>query len=288
MKFQRVNKFLIGLVAIGLITVFGCKQSTNVAGTVVTDVFISVELDREVAYTLYYPPKYSTSDSLYILYLLHGHGGNHEDWFQKEEGNIAPILDSLISNEVMPPMIAISIDAGNSWYVDSKEPMETFYVKEFIPAIEKKLGIVEKPYRLIVGNSAGGYGSLRLSFKYPDLFEEVILLSPAAYEPLPPDISSSRKTEAFALNGVFSDSIWNSYSYTHLVEDFLASNKRPNFHISVGDDDNYNIVPVVTSVQQLMLQHNVENELRITDGGHDWTCWRRNFAVSISSIFENR
>ena len=288
MKFLKLNKLLFSLVAAGLIAASGCKQSETHISKVLTDVFPSTELDREVAYTLYQPPGYSSSDSLHVLYLLHGHGGNHEDWFQEEEGNIASLLDSLINNDIMPPMIAISIDTGNSWYVDSKERMETFYVKEFIPAIEKKLGIAEAPQRIIAGNSAGGYGTLRFSFKYPNLFDEVILLSPAAYEPLPPDVSSSRKTEAFAMNGLFNDSIWNSYSYTHLVERFIASKKRPNFHISVGDDDNYNIVPVVTSLQQLMLQHNVENELRITDGGHDWTCWRRNFAASISSIFENR
>ncbi|MEM7187289.1 MAG: alpha/beta hydrolase-fold protein, partial [Bacteroidota bacterium] len=238
-------------------------------------------------YNLYTPASDQKVDTTLMLYLLHGHGGDREDWFQKEEGNAASLLDSLIGHGVIPPMRAVSLSAGNSWYVDRELPMETFYISEFIPAIERQLGIDMEPARIIAGNSAGGYGALRFSMKYPDLFDEVILLSPASYEPLPPDLSSSRKVAAFAKEGVFNDSVWNSYSYTHLIDPFITSNEQPNYHLSVGDDDAYNIVPVVASLQQLFLEYEVENELRITNGGHDWKCWQTNFTNALQTIFKN-
>jgi enterochelin esterase-like enzyme len=246
-------------------------------------------LKRDVCYNVYIPsneiPEESTQN---VLYLLHGHGGDHMDWFELEEGNVAFILDSLINNRLIPPLIAVSANAGNSWYVNSVENMQSFYLNEFVPHIESSLG--GEGYslrRYIAGNSAGGYGALQYALKQPGNFEKVILLSPAAYDPLPPAISSSRKVEAFAMNGEFNDSIWESYSYKKLLDGFNLSKVKPKFHLSVGDDDPYNIVPVVAALQQMFLEINVQNELRITDGGHDWECWRMNFSQALIDIFQN-
>jgi len=250
--------------------------------------YASKQLNRDVAYNIYYPLGHEISDSFPIIYLLHGHGGDRDDWFQKDEGNIQGILDSLISKRKIPPVIAVSLSAGNSWYVDGEEKMETFFLSEFVPFMTTRYQLKPSAMRIIAGNSAGGYGALRFSLQQPELFDEVILLSPASYEPLPPAISSSRKVAAFASEGVFNDSIWNSYSYKHLMPAFIDQSERPKFYLSVGDDDAYNIVPVVTELQQLFLNNNIKNELRITDGGHDWQCWRTNFSNSLVSIFENK
>ncbi|NND62326.1 MAG: esterase family protein, partial [Flavobacteriaceae bacterium] len=112
-------------------------------------------------------------------------------------------------------------------------------------------------------------------------------LSPAAYNPLPPAISSSRKIDVFAEEGVFNDSIWKSYSYLHLLPNFLEKEDHPEFYISVGDDDAYNIVPVVSELQQLLYEAGIKNELRITNGGHDWDCWQSNFTQALVEIFKS-
>jgi S-formylglutathione hydrolase FrmB len=178
----------------------------------------------------------------------------------------------------------VSANAGNSWYVDSVESMESFYLDEFIKHVEASLDFNGDFKRYIAGNSAGGYGTLRFTLLQPGSFESAILLSPAAYEPLPPVVSSSRKVEAFANDGKFNDSIWQSYSYTHRIDSFLQKKEKPKFYLSVGDDDNYNIVPVVTKLQQLFLKNNVPNELRVMDGGHDWTFWKKSFVNFLTEI----
>ncbi|KAA3618513.1 MAG: hypothetical protein DWP94_14320 [Flavobacterium sp.] len=247
----------------------------------------SVILNREIAYNMYLPATFSQDQTqLDIIYLLHGHGGDHNDWFEAEEGNVAYLLGSLIAEGAIPPMAAVSINAGNSWYVNSREKMERFYLDEFVPHFEESVGYNnEKGNRSIAGNSAGGYGALRFSLQHPELFKSVILLSPAAYEPVPPAISSSRKVETFTFNGKFNDSVWQSYSYTKRIDNLLQAELQPQFYLSVGDDDNYNIVPVVTSLQQLFLENNVACELRVTNGGHDWQTWRKSFSNALTEFY---
>ncbi|NND63980.1 MAG: hypothetical protein HKN48_12390, partial [Flavobacteriaceae bacterium] len=214
---MQIKFFVFGLAVSLSVLIMSCRgNESDRSGTIVESSIDSEILERKVQYIQYNPfMRDSMSKPSPILYLLHGHGGDHLDWFQETEGNVASILDSLIEAKLIPPVVAVSIDAGNSWYVDRHDKMETFYISEFIPEIERQIGGTLSR-RILAGNSAGGYGSLRFVMKFPDLFDEVILLSPAAYNPLPPAISSSRKIDVFAEEGVFNDSIWKSYSYLHL------------------------------------------------------------------------
>ncbi len=277
-----------GISLLSILLYVSCNQPVKTFNGQVEEISMYSEvLKREVAYNIYNAvSKDSLVSPKHVLYLLHGHGGDHQDWFQETEGHVVRLLDSLIASKLIPPVIAISADAGNSWYVDRHDKMETFYITEFIPYIEEQLELPSQYERVIAGNSAGGYGTLRFSLLFPEMFNDVILLSPAAYNPSPPAISSSRKIDVFAENGTFNDSIWQSYSYLHLVPEFVKSNDLPKFYISVGDDDAYNIVPVVTEIQQTLLEKGIENELRITNGGHDWTCWQQNFSDALTQIFQ--
>ncbi|PQB04062.1 alpha/beta hydrolase [Aureitalea marina] len=280
--------FLSRTIAILLFTTLflGCQDTAFESGQVSVHQINSELLQRSVEYSLYTPTNSTQSLPEQIIYLLHGHGGDHRDWFQDEEGAVAAILDSLIDNNIIPPVLAVSANMGNSWYVNRPAPAQDFYLQEFIQHIESTYLQSEPKQRLLAGNSAGGYGGLRFSLIRPELFENTILLSPASYTPLPPDISSSRKVEAFAVNGKFNDSIWDSFSYLHLLKRLKPGDQLPGFYISTGDDDVYNIVPAVTRIQQEFLSLGITNELRITNGGHDWDCWKSNFAEALSLIYQ--
>ena len=266
-------------------SIVSCKPTTPI-GSVESKSISSSILQREVAFQVYLPKDEGHMTQKFpVIYFLHGHGGDEKDWFEANEGNIQVFLDSLINNKKIPPVIAVTLNAGNSWYVDRPEPMETFYLEEFIRFIESTYPINSNLGRIAAGDSAGGYGALRFSLLKPGLFDAVILLSPASYEPLPPAISSSRKVAAFTKDGEFNDSIWNAFSYTHRWQNLVNAPKKPKYYLSVGDDDVFNIVPVVTTLQQQMLQDRIPNELRITNGGHDWTCWQLNFTEALDDFF---
>lgn len=254
-------------------------------GKVLQNTIDSKTLGTEVNYQVYLPESYEVTLTPFpIIYLLHGHGGSERDWFEAKWGNMSAILDSLITNEDIPPIVAVTVDVGNSWYVDGKQHMETFYLNEFIPYVESTYRINNEE-RVLAGDSMGGYGALRFSLIHPDWFDEVFLLSPASYEPYPPIISSSRKVEAFSKDGSFSKEKWRRFSYTHLWDNLVKSPKKPNYFLSVGDDDPFNIVPVVTQLQQDMLKDKIPNELRIVDGGHSWDVWRNQIVKALTNAY---
>lgn len=259
---------------------------TESISEVIIDSLFSDTLNRYVQFRAYVPKNHRSGDSTQVVYLLHGHGGSDDDWFSAEEGHIQPLLDSLINANLIPEVFAVTMDAKNSWYVNSGENMESMYIKEFIPFIEKKFDLtVPEGSRILAGNSAGGYGSLRFGLLYPSLFRDVILLSPAAYYPSPPQLSSSRKIDVFKLDSTFNDSIWQSYSYGQIAENRPLS-KLPKFYTSTGDDDKYGIFKVITELDLFFTNHNIDHEIIVTNGGHSWDVWQQNFAFDLVRILK--
>ena len=130
-------------------------------------------LDQDVRYTVYLPSDYETSERYYpIVYLLHGYTDDDTGWLQFGEAN--RIVDQGIADGDIPPMILLMPDGGVSWYInnyDNETRWEDMFVEEFIPHIESKYRVrAEKEFRGISGLSMGGYGSLVLSMRHPDLF----------------------------------------------------------------------------------------------------------------------
>ena len=251
--------------------------------------FFSDILKDSISYQTYLPAEYIKFDSLSILYLLHGHSGNDSTWTKPNQGNIQEVLDSLINKHLIPPVIAVTLDAANTWYVDSHQKMESAYIKEFIPLIESKFREnTIGNHRIIAGNSAGGYGALRFALKYPDLFQSAILLSPAAYYPEPPPNSSSRKINVFSADSLFDAEVWKSYAHPSLLDDYKNVDNPPKFYISTGDDDEYGIVNVVTDLRSLFLENDIKHELSIIDGIHDWKVWSNRFSHDIIRAFDDK
>src|SRR5215217_6781303 len=133
-------------------------------------------LNRLVKYTIYLPFDYETSQRSYpVVYLLHGYTDDHTGWLQF--GEINRYADKAIAEGTIPPMIIVMPNGDSSFYInsyDGKEKYEDFFIKEFMPSIEKK-------YRGVAGLSMGGYGSLIYGLKYPDLFAAAVPLSAAVW-----------------------------------------------------------------------------------------------------------
>jgi len=109
-------------------------------------------LGKEVKYTIYLPPDYTSSERTYpVVYLLHGYTDDNTGWLQF--GEINRYANKAI---VMP-------NGDSSWHINSYDgkEYEDFFIQEFMPAIEKTYHIkAEKKSRGIAGLSMGGYGAL--------------------------------------------------------------------------------------------------------------------------------
>ena len=99
----------------------------------------------------------------------------------------------------MPPAVVILVQAPNrAFYIDSKDgafPVESVIIKNLVPHVDATYRtITRREGRAIEGHSMGGFGALRLAFKYPELFASVSSFAAALVEaPFDGDADTSRR-----------------------------------------------------------------------------------------------
>ncbi len=250
--------------------------------------FNSPLLGRDWTYNVYLPPHYQANQYDYpVLYLLHGNNGHRNDWVVK--GQMQKTFDRLITQGVIPPTIVIMPDAGTSWYVDLKEPMERAFFADLIPHVEQTYAAqTTREGRLIAGLSMGGYGALRYVLLYPEQFQAAALLSPAVYAVDPPEDSSARSVKVFTTpeaQGNYQSSVWQAHNYPALIEDFLAKNIKVPMYINSGDDDEFMIEHEAVVLYELLRKHKQPAELRIVDGAHSWDVWASTLDDALEYIY---
>jgi S-formylglutathione hydrolase FrmB len=254
------------------------------AGVVATREFKSAALVRQWSYAVYLPDGYDTSNLRYpVLYLLHGAGGDLNNWIVL--GNIQATADALIAHGEIPPAIIVMPDAGESWYVDRKERMETAVLQDLIPDVERHFRTVpRREGRLIGGLSMGGYGALRFALKYPEMFAAAALLSPAIYDPEPPEHSGARQAAPFVAPD-FDAAVWRSLNYPALWDAYLQKKTPVPMYINSGDDDHLFIEAEAAKLYALLRKNKQPAELRIVDGGHAWPVWESTIGDALRYVF---
>jgi S-formylglutathione hydrolase FrmB len=254
------------------------------ASVVATREFKSFALERQWSYAVYLPDSYETSNLRYpVMYLLHGARGDLNNWIVF--GNIQSTADALIARGEIPPTIIVMPDAGESWYIDRKEKMETAVIQDLIRDVEQHFRTVSKREgRLIGGLSMGGYGALRFALKYPEKFAAAALLSPAIYDPEPPEQSSARHAAPFAAPD-FDVAVWRSLNYPALWDAYLQKKTPVPMYINSGDDDHLFIEVEAAKLYELLRRNKQPAELRIVDGGHAWPVWEGTIGDALRYVF---
>lgn len=151
---------------------------------------------------VYLPPGYdqdSEAERYPLVLGLHGNPGKGADWFAG--GQLDFTLDTLINARAFPKAIFISPDLSGSAGLDYLEPVntpggaqtETFVTKDVVGWVDQNLRTEpDREHRVIAGFSSGGYGSLVLGFRHPDLFGGVISMLPYL-DPQTPSIVASEE-----------------------------------------------------------------------------------------------
>jgi enterochelin esterase-like enzyme len=246
------------------------------AGEVVTESFHSDAIGSDYKYTVYLPDNYRQDAKRYpVLYLLHGAGGDENDWLSK--GGARETMDALIARRLIQPMIVVMPGHASAWWVDgAKEKGETALIKEVIPHAEGKYRVDSvRGNRLVAGLSAGGYGSLNLVFKYPRMFAAAAILSPAIYDPVPPGHSSAMSQPQFQKDGKFDPERWKSLNYVSHIEAYKKSGIIVPLYIHSGDHDTFGIALQVAMLYEKLRLHQPDAvALRVVNGDHEWMVWR--------------
>jgi S-formylglutathione hydrolase FrmB len=115
-----------------LFIVFGQIANAAVVDTIQT---YSPSMQKSIKSVIITPDNYAIAKELPLVYLLHGHGGNHLDWINKAKGfeKAADLYN----------MIIVCPDGGvSSWYwdslVDQASKYETYISDELVKLVDSK------------------------------------------------------------------------------------------------------------------------------------------------------
>lgn len=138
---------------------------------------------------VYTPPGYATSTSSYpVLYLLHGIGGDENEWVDFAQPHL--LLDRLIADGKALPMIVVMPNGraqkddrpvGNLFqHAPAFEVFERDLLNEVMPTIEARFRArTGREQRAIAGLSMGGGQALNVGFAHSDRFAWIGAFSPA-------------------------------------------------------------------------------------------------------------
>ncbi|MGH9642375.1 MAG: alpha/beta hydrolase, partial [Terriglobales bacterium] len=238
----------------------------------------SAILKRQVRFCAALPASYDTDKAkrFPVIYYLHGLGEN--------ERALLPLW-GLIGDQqqagTVKQFLVITPDAGASFYINSRDGRvryEDFFMREFIPAMEKKYRIeATRATRGIQGSSMGGYGALRFAFKYPQMFAAVAAEMPALYEKFPqrliPYFEMSRRNaaESSPFGHPFDEAFWERNTPFTLVRENAARIRQHKLKIyfDVGSEDDYGFDEGVRQLDKLLTSLHIAHEAHVYPGGHN-------------------
>ena len=128
---------------------------------------------------VYLPPKYDSKKKYSVLYLLHGIGGDENEWY-KDGGKPDIIMDNLYADGKVADMIVV-MPNGRAAQNDSREGgmgsaaafgvFDKDLLGSLIPYIESNFSVyTDKDHRAIAGLSMGGGQSLNFGLGNMDKF----------------------------------------------------------------------------------------------------------------------
>lgn len=243
-------------------------------------------LKQEVEYSVLLPGGYMKSDTLHypVIYLLHGINGDQNSWLQRSKINI--LIDSLREAGDIGDFIYIMPAAYNSYFInnfDSSFMYMDFYIDEFVPAIDSIYRTIpERENRALMGISMGGFGSIILGLKHPDLFGSIISLSAAVrdeatFKKLPQAKYNDYFGKIFGFNLLPEERItdhWKENSPYFITDSSIISMAQTqNWYIDCGLNDF--LYPANEKFHQWLRENNIPHEYHVRPGEHNWSYWYR-------------
>lgn len=147
--------------------------------------------DRDVS--IYLPPDYKTDKKQRypVLYLLHGYMDNDINWFGEKHVFVdAPLaIDRAIaagSREMIVVMPSAYTVYMGSMYSNSVTTgnWEAFVTQDLVSYVDSHYRTIpQRASRGLAGHSMGGYGTVRIGMKYPEVFSSLYALSACCLAP---------------------------------------------------------------------------------------------------------
>ena len=250
----------------------------------------STVLARAVRYCAFLPPSFDQDKTRHypVLYYLHGLGDNEQSLLNFGGWDI---VEQLRSSGKIGEFVILAPSGGHTFFLnsaDGKVRYEDFLVKEFMPQMEKKYRAEDsRATRGITGVSMGGYGALRLGFKYPARFAAVSAQMPALIPDLPENMSAGGRGSPGAMLGdVFGEPFNRAYFERNNVFYFAKADpvgelRRLKIYFDVGNNDDYGFEQGAQVLDKLLTSRGIPHEFHVYPGRHDAQFVMRHFGDVI-------
>lgn len=217
---------------------------------------------------VYTPPDYSDSMKYPVLYLLHGIGGDEEEW--RRGGHPEIILDNLIADKQAEPMIVI-MPNGRAQTNDRAEgnvmasapafaKFENDLLKDLIPFIESKYSVkTDRDARAIAGLSMGGGQSLNFGLGHLDTFAWVGGFSSAPNTKAPEELVPDPQQTTDQLKLLF---------------------------VSCGNKDG--LIRISQGVHTYLKEKSVPHIWHVDEHAHDFQHWKKGLFHFAQRIFKEK
>jgi enterochelin esterase-like enzyme len=174
--------------------------------------------DPEVS--IYLPPGYDANrhQRYPVVYLLHGYLFTDQYWTGAGPSNpgdmpgpnVPAAMDNLIARGEANPMIVVMPNAytkyAGSMYSSSVTTgdWETYIAEDLVAYIDKNFRTIpDRLSRGLAGHSMGGYGTIRIGMKRPDVFSNLYIMSACCLinNPFPAPPANARQNNTAAATG---------------------------------------------------------------------------------------
>jgi S-formylglutathione hydrolase FrmB len=284
---SRVSRsFLFVISAIVLLA----SLAAHAQGRAECSVIRSTILARNVRYCAFLPASFDQDKTKKypVLYYLHGLGDNEQSLLNLGGWDL---IEDLRRQGKVGEFIVLAPAGGHGFFInsfDGKIRYEDFLMKEFMPQMETKYRVEgTRATRGITGISMGGYGALRLAFKYPNEFAAVSGQMPALIAEVPenfygggPGSPAGVMVEAFG-NPFNVDYFDRNNVFAFARKDPVAELKQLKIYFDVGNNDDFGFEQGAEKLHRLLDSRGVPNEFHVYPGRHDPQFAMRHFTSVV-------
>jgi S-formylglutathione hydrolase FrmB len=272
-------RWFLGLVAV-VITLY--SPPARAQSRIDCSLLQSHILKRNVHYCVQVPGNYDKKDAagepqrFPVLYYLHGLGDNEQSF--SRSGGWA-LIEDLRAQGKIGDFLIVAPEGFASFYInsaDGKERYSDFFLREFMPYIEKKYRVLPGgDARALTGISMGGFGALRFAFAYPEMFSAVSAQSAAVILETPEQLNTmaqerSEMADAFAplLGNPINIAHWKANDPFTLAHKNKAALKKMAIYFNCGQTDDFGFEHGAAALDKQLSSEGIAHEYHPYPGGH--------------------
>jgi S-formylglutathione hydrolase len=258
--------------AVVVALVVGAAAGTPQAAEYKEAEIVTEVVPSPVPYSVLLPDGYNEATEPYPLVLVMHGGGGSRRMLQRMKAS----LEQMWAEDLVPEFVAACASVtGGRIYMDLKtgeEMWETFLMKDFIPHLRATYNVSsDRKKTVATGTSMGGIGSLRLAFKYPEVFGAVAAMEPAmwpgsSWGEVPAQHKFRSQVALDRLFGKpFDHGYWEANNPASIaaanVEKLLASDLA--IYLECGDSDAFGFHEAAEFLHRVLWDNGIPHEYRL-------------------------